>query len=147
MSFAKKIVVAVSPEDNIEALLMPIREMVFKNDVEIQYINIFSTITFSHWLNNASIVYPVESERIEIEKITVKRIKEIAQETLPLNFEGKVTAKCLFGEIPKVVFSNYINEENVDLVIIAKREKKGLFESSFAQYVNNHTKANLLILK
>jgi hypothetical protein len=147
MSFAKKVIVAVSPEENIEELLMPIREMTFQNDTEIHYINVFSTITYSHWLSSAPLIYPIESERKEIEKLTVKKLTEIAQETLPINFQGKIVSKCLFGENPKVVFSDYANNEKSDLIIVAKREKRGLFESSFASFVNNHTKANLLLLK
>ncbi len=147
MSFAKKIIVAVSPENNIEELLSPIKEMSFRDSVEIQFINVFTTIRFTHWLNNSSLIYPIESDRKEIELSTVKKISEIANKVLPSDFKGMVSSKCLFGEVPKEVFADYINTERPDLVIIAKRKKKGLFESSFAQYVNNHTETNMLILK
>lgn len=147
MSFAKKVIVAVSPADNIEELLLPLKEMNFFDQSEVHFVNVFNTITYSHWLSSTPLVYPIENDRKEIEALTVKKILEIADHTLPSNFKGRVIAKCLFGDSPKDTFSDYVNTQKADLVIVAKREKKGLFESSFARFVNNHTKANILILK
>jgi nucleotide-binding universal stress UspA family protein len=147
MSFAKKIIVAVSPEENIETLLSPIKEMIFTDSTEIHFVNVFSVVSYSVWATSAPLIFPLEDDRQKIEDETNKKLQELSKHLLPSSFKGKVVVKCLFGEHVKDTFSNYVNKESADLVIVAKREKRGIFESSFASFVNNHTKANLLLLK
>jgi len=53
----------------------------------------------------------------------------------------------LFGEDPKQAMIRYITEVQGDLIVVASRKERGVFESSFAQYVSKHTLANVLILK
>jgi nucleotide-binding universal stress UspA family protein len=147
MSLAKKVIVAVSPEENIETLLSPIKELNLSNETEIHFVNVFNTVSYSVWASAAPLVFPIEEDRQQIEESTLKRLAEMAKHTLSPQFQGKIVTKCLFGEHVKETFSNYVNKENADLVIVAKRAKRGIFESSFASFVNNHTKANLLLLK
>lgn len=147
MSLTTKVIVAVSPADNIESLLSPLREMNLPSTTEIHFVNVFALVTYSYWMSNAPLVFPIESDRKEIEASTVKKLTEIGHHVLTENFKGKIIAKCLFGESTKSTFAEYVNKENASLVVVAKRAKRGLFESSFAQFVNTHTKANLLLLK
>lgn len=147
MSIFKKIVVAVSAEENIADLLIEIREMNFLTQSEIHFVNVFNTITYSVTMSSGVLIYPIESDRKEIESLVMKNLYAISEKVLPRDFKGKVVLKSLFADSTKDKFVQYVNEEKASLVIVAKREKKGFFESSFAQFVNKHTKANLLLLK
>ena len=92
-------------------------------------------------------MYPVENERDLIEKSVIVTLTKSSKSLLPKDFSGKIYYKCLFGENPKLKFSEYVEQSETDLVIVHTRKKRGLFESSFAQYVNGHTNVSMIFLK
>lgn len=147
MAFAKKIIVAVDFNSEIKNLLNDMKEMTFIQDSEIQFVHVASKITYSFVFSNMPLVYPVEDDRKTIEESTIANLVKLSKEVLPENFTGKVSHHCFFSENPKQGFVEYINTENPDLIIIATRLRKGLFESSFAQYVDKHTQTNMLLIK
>ncbi|MFA7612801.1 MAG: universal stress protein [Candidatus Caldatribacteriota bacterium] len=147
MSFAKKIIVAVDFTNEINNLLKDMKEMSFIAGSEIQFVHVASKITYSFVFSNMPLVYPVEEDRKTIEESTIASLVKLSKEVLPENFSGKVRHLCFFSENPKQTFVEYVNAENPDLVIVATRLRKGLFESSFAHYVDKNTKANMLLIK
>ncbi len=147
MKFAKKIVVAVAMTDEISSQLSPLRNMSFLRESEIHFVHVFNTINFSSMIGDFPMVYPVEADRISIQESVVALLTKIAKDVLPANYEGHVHHKCLFDENPKSLFCDYVKENHADLVIIPTRQKHNIFDSSFAQYVNKHSLANMILLK
>lgn len=147
MAFAKKIIVAVDFNNEIPNLLEDLKQLNIPQDSEIQFVHIASKIVYSFVFNNMPLVYPIEDDRKTIEEDTLVNLKKLSKAVLPEGFKGKVSHHCFFSENPKADFVEYVNSEKADLVIVATRKRKGFFESSFAQYVDRHTQANMLTIK
>lgn len=147
MEFIKKVVVAVGMDEDMEERLKPVTGMDFLNNCEVHFITVFNTLNYGFAMGDFPLVYPVEADKKVIEVTINEMLKATSKKILPAGFKGKVIHECLFDQNPKALFSTYVEDVGADLVIIAAREKKGFFESSFAQYVGKHTKANLFILK
>jgi hypothetical protein len=147
MKFAKKVVVAVGMLDDNLKLLAPMRQMSFLSGCEVHFIHVFNTINYTTLIGDFPMVYPVEVDRNSIQESVVALLVKLSKEVLPTGFEGRVHHKCLFDESPKYKVSNYVKEIHADLVIIPTRQKHNFFDSSFAQYVNKHTSANMIFFK
>ncbi len=147
MRLAKKAIVAVEISNHLPELLRELREMDFLAHSEIQFVHVFNTVTYSFGLGEFPLVYPVESDRKTIERSGIELLAQVTEKVLPRNFAGKASYRILFNDDPKWRFANHVKEEKADLVIIPTRSKHGLFDSSFAQYVNKHTDCNLILLK
>jgi hypothetical protein len=147
MSFSKKVVVAVDLGKDLSEVLNPIKEMSFLAQSEIHFVHVFNTITYSFIFGDFPTIYPVEADRSLIEKSIVSILENTSKTHLPSNFQGKVIHQCLFADDAKDKFSEYVKGINADLVLVATREKHGIFDSSFAQYLVKHTNANILVLK
>ena len=147
MTFGKKTIVAMNISDHVTEFLKPLKEMDFLAGSDIQFVFVFNTITYSFGLGEVPLVYPIEADRSVIEQSGLELMVKLTENVLPKNFEGKVSHKILFGDDPKAKFSRYVNEEKADLVIVPTRQKHGIFESSFAQYVNKHTTCSMILLK
>ncbi len=126
-----------------------LQEMTFLNKSEIYLVHIFqtTTYTFGFPLSEAALVYPIQHERMRIAESVQKQLKMIGDKNIPKTFAGKIHYQCLFHDNPKKAFCEFIDTHHIDLVLVSSREKRGLFESSFAQFVAGHSKANMIILK
>lgn len=147
MKFAKKVVVAVGMFDPISKQMEPLKGLNFLSHSEVHFVHVFNMINYSTLTGDFPMVFPVEVDRKSIQESIVGLLKNISKEYMPPGFEGHIHHHCLFDESPKRKFSSFVKESHADLVIIPTREKHGVFESSFAQYVNKHTSANLILLK
>lgn len=143
----KKVVIAADLTNDINEVLKPIRSMDFLKHSEIHLVHVFNTVDYGFVFGEFPLVYPVEADRNSISESVLSMLRRTGKEIVPAGFEGKVIEHCLFSENPKVKFSHYLKDIHPDLVIIASREKHGMFESSFAQYVAKHSATNMLILK
>jgi len=147
MKFANKVVVAVGLSSEMFEMLQPLREMEFLAKSEIHFVHAFSTINYTSVLSDFPLIYPIQADRKAIEESVLALLSKCSQDIIPKGFSGKIIQKCIFSESPKEAFSDYVKETNADLVIVPTRQKRGLFESSFAQYVNKHTEASMILLK
>ena len=149
MNFAQKVAIAVDVSVEAPGEFDSLKEMNFLGQSEIHLIHVFqtTTYTFGFALNEAALVYPIPDERNKLQQKILERLKNIGDKNIPKTFTGKVFFDCLFSDTPKKAFCQYVDKNNIDLVLVSSREKRGLFESSFAQYVAAHTKANMIILK
>ncbi len=147
MKFAKKVIVAVGLANEMVEMMKPIHEMEFLAESEIHFIHVFNTMNYTTVFSDFPIVYPIEADLKGIEESVLKFLAKTSKAVLPPNFKGKIVQKCIFDAFPKERFSEYVNENKADLVIVPTRQKRGIFESSFAQYVNKHTEANMVLLK
>ena len=149
MRFSRKVVVGIGLSNEMTELIKPLRDLDFLSHSEIHFVHVFNSSSFTTVFGDFPIIYPVAVavDPKAIEESVLAFMTKMSIEILPKSFVGKIVTKCLFDTSPKEKFCDYVNEHNADLVIIPTRPKKGLFESSFAQYVNKHTIANMIILK
>lgn len=147
MRFAKKVIIAADLSNDMSDVLKSVRSMDFIKSCEVHLVHVFNTIDYGFVFGEFPLVYPVEADRNAISESVLSMLRKTTKEILPTGFEGKVVERCLFSENPKSKFCDYVKEVGGDLVIISSREKHGLFESSFAQYVGKHSQANLLVMK
>lgn len=147
MSFAKKVVVAVGMFDDISKQLSPMRDMGFLSNCDVHFVHVFNIFNYTTLVGDFPLVYPVAADMKPIQESIVALLMKISKEVLPAGFDGRVHYQCLFDESPKYKFCNYVKEAHADLVIIPTRKKHNIFDSSFAQYVNKHSQANMIFLK
>lgn len=147
MSFARKVAIAVEMDGEERDLFNLLREMDFLKDSELHFAHVVHTVSYSFGLADSPLVYPIEADRLEIRKAVLDRLSRFSREHLPRNYSGKLEVHCLFAEHQREEFARFVRDKKIDLVIVAPKLKHGFFESSFAQYVNKHTEANLLLLK
>lgn len=147
MKFSRKVIVAVGLSDDYIGMIKPVSEMEFLSHSEIHFVHVFNKMNYTTVFGEFPIVYPVEADLKSLEESIMAHITKVSKEALPKNFSGKVILKCLFDTSPKDLFCDYVNEQKADLVIVPTRQKRGVFESSFAQFVNKHTHANMILLK
>jgi hypothetical protein len=147
MKFANKVVVAVGVDGDVKKQLEPLKKMSFLSHSEIHFVHVFNLINYVSYIAEFPIVYPVESDRKILQQSMLSLMTKMVSEVLAKDFEGKVIVQCLFDESPKAKFCEYVKEVHADTVIISTREKHGFFDSSFAQYVNKHSSANMIFLK
>jgi len=113
----------------------------------VHFVHIFRTITYTFALGIAPLTYPIESDRKAIEESATSLLDSISKKVLGDKFEGKIILRTLFSENEKKSFTSYVQEQKPSLVIIPTKSKHGLFESSFAAYVNKNTETDVLMIK
>lgn len=147
MRFARKVAVAVNLNHEIPDVFKTLKDLEFLNQCEIHLVHSFFTINYLVGLGEAALAYPLEADRIKIQESVMATLDNHARKIFPSDFKGKVITHCLFSDDPKRKFCDYVKAEHIDLVIVAAREKKGFFDSSFTYYVQKHTPANMIVLK
>lgn len=148
MKFAQNVVVAVGVAETGEGAhaYELLTQMAFLNQATVHFVHVFKTVIYPTGLGPI-MSYPSPDERAQIQESMFQYLKHTFTAVLPLAFEGQAHFVCLFGEDPKQAMIRYITEVQGDLIVVASRKERGVFESSFAQYVSKHTLANVLILK
>ena len=147
MSFARKVCIAVNLNDPLPEVLHNIKNLDFISHCEVHLVHVYLTSTYALGMGETAIVYPLETDQKKIGEASVNALREMAPSILPKNFDGGIVPQCLFSEDPKRMFCDYVNENHIDMVITAARAKRGIFESSFTNFVAKHTTANMVILK
>lgn len=147
MKYHKKVIVPVLLEENAVKYLSGLKDMESLRHAEVHFVHIFQTITYSFALAAAPLVYPVESDRKMIEESATSLLDFISKKVLGDKFEGKIVLRTFFSENEKKSFTSYVKEQNPSLVIIPTKSKHGIFESSFAAYVNKNTETDVLMIK
>lgn len=147
MKFAHKVAVAVNLAVDAKDEFISLKQLNFLNDCEIHFVHAFLTTTYSFGLGETALIYPIQDDRKKLEESIVSTLKKISDDIFDEGFRGKIFCHCLFSDSPKIAFTEFVEKKHMDLVIISAREKRGLFESSFSQYVQRHSKANMVILK
>ena len=147
MRFGKKIVIAVDLQEGMEEALKPLKGMDFLRASELHFVHVFHTTTFAYGLGETALIYPIEEDRNIIHQSVLAKLVQLSAGLLPAGFEGKAYQRCLFSDDPKRKFCDYANEIGADTVIVATRQERGLFESSFAAYQSKHARAHVIALK
>lgn len=147
MSFAKKIAIGINLGEPLKEIFKALKELDFINHSEIHFVSINQTQIYMIGFGESAIIYPLEDDQKKIKAATLAELRELSKDILPKEFKGKVFHECLFADDPRARFCDYIEEKGIDTVIMAAREHKGFFESSFTQYISKKSKANVVILK
>jgi nucleotide-binding universal stress UspA family protein len=147
MKFARKVAVAINLNHPLPQVLTTLKNLDYLEQCEVHLVHAFLTTTYAVAMGEAALIYPIEDDRKKIEEKVLSELEAISKTILPTAFKGKIIVHCLFSDNPKRRFCQFVDEEHIDLVVVAQREKKGLFESSFSHFINKHTHANMIILK
>lgn len=145
---AKKIVIAVSLEEETLKPLQQLKNMDLTKDVEIHLVHVVPTILYARGMQFSVLTYPLPEERPKIEEGIITRLKDVKKDILPE--AENVTYKCLFDANEKAAFNDYVEAQKADLVIVATRGRHGLktiFDSSFAQHQLKYSPVNVLVLR
>jgi hypothetical protein len=147
MLFSKKVAVGINLNDPQTEILKGIRQLEFLNHSEVHFVTINMTTSYTIGLGESSIVYPLIDDQKKIREATISALNQLTSTLLGQNFKGKIIFECIFSDDPKRKFCDYVEDSGIDTIVLASREKKGFFESSFTNYVNKHSRANLIVLK
>jgi hypothetical protein len=147
MSFARKVAVGINLNDPHTEIFKAMKQLDFLNNTEIHFVTVNMTTTYAIGLGESSIVYPLVDDQKKIQESTIAELGKLTATFLGHDIKSKIVTDCLFSDDPKRKFCEYVAEKNIDTIIVAGREKRGIFESSFTQYVNKHSHANMIVLK
>jgi nucleotide-binding universal stress UspA family protein len=146
MKFPKKIVVAVDLSEDMEEVLSPLRKMEFMKEAEIHLVHVSLKIVYSFALDFSALTYPLTDDRTLIDQAVVAKVTGLQEKILPYGHTGPIQVKCLFGETPAETFCEYAKDTLADLIVLAPRKSKSLFESSFGKYVSRHARTSIFML-
>lgn len=147
MKTFRKVAIALDLRDPLPEVYQNLKHYDFLRGSDVHLIYSFMTTTYAFGLGESALIFPMESDRKKLEESVVGMLSDIAKSLFPKDFCGHLSAHCLFSDSPKEKFCEFVEKEKIDMIIVATREKKGLFDSSFSHYLTKHTHSNILILK
>ena len=148
MQFTRKAMLAIDvSRPHLQESLHVVRRMEFLNHAELHLVFVFQTMSMNLGFGEFPYVYPVPADQVAIQQSTEALIADLGRNCFGPDFKGTLIPRCLFGDDPKYRMTEFINEKGVDLVVMWARQKRGMFESSFSNYVSKNTNANVLVLK
>jgi nucleotide-binding universal stress UspA family protein len=144
----KKLIVAVSLEEEAYKPLLGLKEMDIDSKVEIHLVHVMPIILCARGMDLTVQTYPLPEEKPRLQEQIIAALTDIKKEIFPTH--KNVICKCLFAINTKAAFTDYVHEEKGDLVVVATRGKYGIknfFDSSFAQHQVKHSAAKVLVLR
>ena len=145
MAFPKKVLIAVDTSKSLD-LLEPIRALDWLQDSEIHLVHVFQLVSYGDGLS-FNVAFPFQEDRNQLSEAVVTKLQASSSSFMPYVHIGKVVYQCLFNEKPKQRILQYVKDEMIDLTIVATREKKGLFESSFANFLCTHSTSSVMVVR
>lgn len=145
MSFPKKVVIAVDTSKPME-ILEPIRALDWLQEAEIHLVHVFQLVNYGDGLS-FNVAFPFHEDRNQLSEAVIAKLQSMSPDFMPYVHIGKVVFQCLFDDKPKQRVLQYIMDEAIDLTIIATRDKKGVFESSFASHLCLHSSSCVMVVK
>ncbi len=145
MAFPEKVLIAVDtslPEEIFSSL----RKMEWMNDSEIHIVHIFRILNYGDGLS-FNVSFPFSFNEKELSDAVLEKMKTMAKGFLPYGHVGKVIYQCLFDTDINSKMRNYVDQKKIDLLIVATRQRLGLFESSFANDMIKKSATNILVLR
>jgi hypothetical protein len=147
MKIARKVAVALDLSEPLPEVYKSLKYFEFLKNTDLHFVFSYMTTSYAVGIGDTSIIYPMEDDRAKIQESAVAMMKDLATNLLPKDFFSRVSAHCLFSDDPKRKFCSFLEDQNIDMVIVAARAKKGIFDSSFTNYVSKHSLCNMLVLK
>jgi nucleotide-binding universal stress UspA family protein len=143
----KKIVIAVDLDESSWPTLEKIREIGLPREAEVHLVHAFEVAPVAY--DFLASYLPTEIEKKEIQQVIETKLTTLI-ERLGLKNQSKVKCQCLVSGNARQDFLNYVEKLGCDLIITASQEKtlmRGIFEGSFASYLNKYARPNLLVLR
>lgn len=141
-----KTIVAVSLDDkNIEALSQ-IGDLPFSENSVIHLVHVFEIHQLS--LDFIPNLHLSPEDLLAVEKWGEDRLLEV-RDKIGLT-EKNCVVKCLISTNPRQEFLNYADTHGATLIVAVAKERegvRGLFESSFTNFLNKFSRCNLLLLR
>ncbi len=94
--------------------------------------------------------YPSEKDFPVIQKSSIELMRNVLDKAFSEKKIDSIYYHCLFSPNRKDVVANFAETLEADLVVVATRALtglKGVFSSSFAEYMIRHAHCNVLVLK
>lgn len=94
------------------------------------------------------IIFPTESQYVEIEKSTLTILDQLAHDIGARS--DQVQTKCFFSHSREEKIRHYLNEVEADMVVVATRGKHGIegfFSSSLADFLCKFSPCDVLVLR
>ena len=145
MAYPERIAVAVDTSLSAD-VLSALKRMDWLNDSEIHLIHIFQLLNYGDGLS-FNISFPSRENEKELTQAVVEKMQSFSPQFLPLAHVGKVVYECLFSEDPKEKMIQYLQKHQIDMVFLATRQKRGLFESSFATFLSRHSPCPVFVIR
>lgn len=142
-----KTVIAVDMDDAVIKTLTQINNLPISKDSEIHLVHVFEISYFN--FDFLPTLQPTPENHFLIEKLMEEKLQKTAK-LLGLENHTKIVTKCLISGNAKQEFLSYADREGATVIIAAAKEKegfKGLFESSFTNFLNKFSRSNLIILR
>ena len=143
----KKIAIAVDLDESTWPTLEKIRHLALSSEAEIHLIHAFEIAPVAY--DFLASYLPTEIEKKEIQQVVEAKLSTLI-DRLELQRTSKVKCHCLVSGNARQDFLNFVEKLNCDLIITASQEKtlmRGIFEGSFANYLNKYARSNLLVLR
>jgi nucleotide-binding universal stress UspA family protein len=147
MSKFQKVVVSILGEGEEVEIFKVLKDSSLSKPKEIHFVTLVRSIEYGYGLGEYNLIFPVTEDREKIREEKIQKMKSLVEKNLSKDLIGSIKYECLFDENPKHKLCDYVSDNQIDLIIMVARKKRGLFESSFTQYVAKHTDADVMILK
>lgn len=142
----KKVTIAVPNEPELMENIFRVKNYIDISQTHCVLIHYFS---ISHYMNEFTpYVFPNEGQKVEI-KASILKMLENTRNKLGLT-EQNSTLLCEFTNSPRADMVDYLKTNKQDMVVVATRGKHGipgLFDSSFAEYLNKFSPCDILVLR
>lgn len=145
MDYSKTIVAVSLEDENVEALTQ-IRDLPFTETSQIHLVHVFEIHQLS--IDFIPNMHLSPEDLFAVEKWGEDRLIQVRDK---MGFSEKIcVVKCLISTNPRQEFLNYADTHGATLIVAVAKERegvKGLFESSFTNFLSKFSKANLLLLR
>lgn len=145
--YFKRIVIAVDLDETTWPTLEKIRELSIPKEAEVYLVHAFEVAPVAY--DFLASYLPTEIEKKEIQLVVEAKLATLS-ERLGFKDQSNVKCQCLVSGNARQDFLNYVEKLGCDLIITASQEKtlmRGIFEGSFASYLNKYARPNLLVLR
>ena len=142
----KKVMVAVGLTDECLKSLEGLKGNPLISDAEITLYHVFRTEVMVNEL--VPYPYPGPDDYDSIEKSVKDILTKLGETITPEGSSFKT--KVDFHSDPKMKFTEFANEQDMNLICVATRGLsglKGLFSSSFADYLNKHASSDIYVIR
>ena len=144
---AKKIIVAISLDEETQKPFFYLRDIPVPPETEIELVHMVTENVYVDGMDFA-LTFPSKEEQQKLEERIQLKLQILKNDLFPHHIN--VSTKVIFDTNIRAAFTEHVAKEKADLVIVATRGRHGIkdfFESSFAQHQVKYSSANVLVLR
>lgn len=144
----KNVVICCSLEDENIELLKSLKGNPLLENAKLHFVHIFEIHVYTS--DFSPYIFPSEEKYPEIETASKNILKGIASSVCTEDELKNSELECYFAYSPKQKITEYIDEVDAELVVVASKQKhgiEGLFSSSFTEHLVKYSSCNIHILR